>query len=259
MGSSAAIRFENPAADCSVARVGPLMALRSRSVLAAGFILVAAICARLGVWQVSRLKERRTANAAALAARSAPAVRLNGQGLDRSAINRRVIVRGRYDHRHDIVLRGRGYGGTPGVEIVSPLLQPTGDTAVLVNRGFVPAPDAVTADPGKVQEPGPVQVEGVALALDSTGGAPLSRSGLMTWGRLDRNAIGKTLPYPVAPVYIRQTPDTALPSFPRRLEPPPLDDGPHLSYAIQWFAFTIIALVFAGVVTRMGRTGGRPG
>jgi cytochrome oxidase assembly protein ShyY1 len=30
-----------------------------------------------------------------------------------------------------------------------------------------------------------------------------------------------------------------------------LDDGPHLNYAIQWFAFSIIALVFAGVMLRM--------
>jgi cytochrome oxidase assembly protein ShyY1 len=34
------------------------------------------------------------------------------------------------------------------------------------------------------------------------------------------------------------------------LDPPPLDDGPHLSYAIQWFAFTLIALVFAGIMLR---------
>jgi surfeit locus 1 family protein len=228
------------------------MALRSRWILAAGFVLVAAVCARLGVWQVSRLKERRAANAAALAARSSAVLMLDGRSLDRSAINRRVIARGRYDHAHDIVLRSREYRGVPGVEIVSPLLQPSGDTAVLVNRGFVPAPDAVSVDPGKVREPGVVQVEGIGLALDSSGGAPLTRGGATTWARLDRKEVGRTLPYPIAPLYIRQTPDSGLPAFPRRLEAPALDDGPHLSYAIQWFAFSIIALVFAGVMLRNG-------
>jgi cytochrome oxidase assembly protein ShyY1 len=29
-----------------------------------------------------------------------------------------------------------------------------------------------------------------------------------------------------------------------------LDDGPHLAYAIQWFAFAILALVFAGIMSR---------
>jgi surfeit locus 1 family protein len=218
--------------------------------LVAGFLLVAAVCARLGVWQVSRLRERRAANAVALAARSAPVIQLNGRSLDRSSLNRRVIVHGRYDPDHEIVLRGREYRGVPGVEIVSPLLQRTGDTAILVNRGFLPAPDAVSADPRPVRESGLVEVEGIILALDSTGGAPLHRGETTTWFRLDRRAISKALPYPIAPVYIRQAPDSALPAFPRRLDPPPLDDGPHLSYAIQWFAFTLIALVFAGIMLR---------
>lgn len=226
------------------------MALRSRSILVAGFLLVAAVCGRLGVWQVSRLRERRAANALAIEARSAPAIQFQGRGLDRSSINRRVIVRGRYDHAHDIVLRGREYRGVPGVEIVSPLLPQVGDTVILIDRGFLPAPDAVTTDPRTVQEPGQVQVDGIALALDSSGGAPLRRGDVVTWARLDRRAIGKVLPYPIAPVYIRQTPDSASAGFPRRLEAPSLDDGPHLSYAIQWFAFSIIALVFAGIMLK---------
>jgi len=31
--------------------------------------------------------------------------------------------------------------------------------------------------------------------------------------------------------------------LPRRWPPPTFDDGPHLSYAIQWFSFALIALV----------------
>jgi surfeit locus 1 family protein len=226
------------------------MALRSRSILVAGFLLVAAICARLGVWQVTRLRERRAANSLALDARSAPEIRLSGRSLDRSSINRRVMARGHYDQDRDIVLRGREYRGVPGVEIVSPLLQPAGDTAILVNRGFLPAPDAVTADPRPVREPGLVEVRGVVLPLDSNGGAPLKRGDITTWARLDRTTISKALPYPIAPVYIRQTPDSALPAFPRRLEAPPLNDGPHLSYAIQWFAFSLMGVVFAGIMLR---------
>lgn len=223
------------------------MALRSRSVLVAGFLLVAAVCARLGIWQVHRLQERRAANALAQAGRAAPAVQVDSFGLDSSLIDRRVVVRGTYDHGHDIVLRGRGYRGVPGVEIVSPLLQQSGK-AVLVNRGFVPAPDAVTVDGSTLEELGPVTVQGIALPFDSAGGAPFRRGNETTWARLDRRAISQWLPYPIDPLYVRQTPDSALPRFPRRLEPPPLDDGPHLSYAIQWFAFSIIALVFAVIM-----------
>jgi surfeit locus 1 family protein len=225
---------------------------RSRLVLVAGFLVVAAVCARLGIWQVHRLQQRRAANEVALAARSAPPALLNGKPLDPSLVNRRVWVKGHYDHDRDIVLRSRTYAGVPGVEIVSPLIPEGGGTAVLVNRGFVPSPDAVTLDPTTVREPGVRGVEGIALPLDSSGGAPFQRGAQRTWARLDAPMLRARLPYPIAPFVIRQTPDSALPRIPRRLDPPELDDGPHLSYAIQWFAFSVIALVFAGVFLKQG-------
>jgi surfeit locus 1 family protein len=223
---------------------------RSRLILIAGFLLTAVLCIRLGLWQLDRLGERRSSNASALAARSAPVVVLDGRSLDSNLVNRRVRVRGRYDHAHDIVLRGRQYRGVPGVEIVSPLLPDGGHLAVLVNRGFVPSPDAFTVRPDSLWEPGPALVEGIALPIDSGAGIPLQRGKLITWSRLDRHALRDSLPYPLYPVYIRQSQDSGLPSLPRRLEPPPLDDGPHLSYTIQWFAFAAIALVFAGIMAR---------
>jgi surfeit locus 1 family protein len=226
---------------------------RSRLILVAGFLIVAAVCARLGLWQLHRLEARRAANAVALAGRSGPIVMLTGDGLDTTLANRRVQVRGRYDHAHDIVIRGRQYRGVPGVEVVSPLLVEGGKRAVLVNRGFVPSPDALTIELDSVREPGATSVEGIALPIDSGKGAPLQRGRVTTWARLDRQALRSGLPYPIYPVYIRQFPDSAWPRFPRRLEPPVLDDGPHLSYAIQWFAFAVMAVVFAGVISRLKR------
>ena len=224
------------------------MTHRSRLVLVAAFVVVALVCARLGFWQVGRLEQRRAANALAQTARSAPPTVLEGTSASPSLVNRRVVARGRYDHGHDIVMRSREYRGVPGVEIVSPLVSPTGDTALLVNRGFVPSPDAFTVEPDSFEESGVVTVEGIALPFADSGGAPVQHGRLTTWARLDRKALTDSLPYPVSPVYLRQSPDSTLPRFPRRLDPPPLDDGPHLSYAIQWFSFTLIALVFAAVI-----------
>jgi surfeit locus 1 family protein len=225
------------------------VSFRARLLLAGSFVLVALVCLRLGFWQLSRLKERRAANAAALAARAAPQVGLDGS----SAMNlrfsgRNVRAVGHYDHTHDVVLRGRAYNGAPGVEIVSPLVLGDGRTAVLVNRGFMPTPDAVTVQTDSVRELGKVRVEGTALPITSGGGRPVGREHQTSWARLDLDALSARMPYRLAPLYIRQSPDPRLPRFPRRLEPLPIDDGPHLNYAIQWFAFAGMAVVFAGVV-----------
>jgi surfeit locus 1 family protein len=229
------------------------MSRRARVLTIIAFLVVAAVCARLGVWQLDRLKQRRAANAAALSARDAPILVLNGQAPASDLTNRRVRASGRYDHTHDIVLRGTVYQGVPGVEIVTPLILPGQRPAVLVNRGFVPSPDAVTVEVDSLHEPGEVTVEGIALPLTSDGGNPLERGQKTTWARLDLAALRSRLPYSVYPIYIRQSPDSSLPRFPRRLEPPVLDDGPHLNYAIQWFAFTVLAVVFGVVIVRQGR------
>jgi surfeit locus 1 family protein len=227
------------------------MSFRARLLVIVSFTTVALVCIALGLWQMDRLRQRRAANVVALEARSAPPVRLEGEvATSMSLEGRQVSAIGHYDHVHDVVLRGRAYRGSPGVEIVSPLVLDGGRTAVLVNRGFVPSPDAVTVQTDSLREFGRVRVEGAALTIGSGRGAPLERNGGTTWTRLDLEALGKRMPYQLAPIYIRQSPDTALPRFPRRLDPLPIDDGPHLSYAIQWFAFAVMAVVFGAVIMK---------
>jgi surfeit locus 1 family protein len=221
-------------------------------VAAAGFV-------RLGFWQLHRLDERRAANRTLLAARAAPVTSLTGPALASAArlVEHRVSATGRYDHAHDIVLRGGAYQGVPGVYLVTPLRLSGSDTAVMVERGFVPAPDAVTADPGTFAEPGEVQVIGLVRPIESGGGKPLTRGGRTTWARLDLAGLRDSLPYPILEISIRQMPGPSLPSFPRRLDPPAVDEGPHLSYAIQWFFFATLAVAFAFlVIGRKGRSGG---
>lgn len=233
------------------------MSSRARLVLIACFTMAALVFARLGLWQVSRLRERRAANVVALQARSAPRIRLDGATPITAELNgREVSATGRYDQDHDLVLRARAYGGVPGVEVVTPLVLEGGRIAVLVNRGFLPTPDAVTVQTDSVREFGRVRVNGTALNIPSGGGAPLERSGHTTWARLDRDALAARLPYSIAPVYIRQSPDSALPPFPRRLDPLPIDDGPHLSYAIQWFSFALMAIVFGVVILKTNGVSG---
>ena len=233
------------------------MSSLSRSLALLGLILVAVGFVRLGFWQLGRLEERRNVNRAAAAARGEPAREL-GLGADWTAeelSERWVEASGEFDHEHEIVLRGQAFQGTPGVLVVTPLRLAGGDSAVLVLRGFVPAPDAVRADVNALREPGPALVRGLATPIASGGGQPLEHDGRTTWARLDLSAVRESLPYPLLPVLLRQTPDSGLPSFPRRLPPPELSEGPHLSYAVQWFAFAAMTVAF-GVLVVGRRTSG---
>ena len=217
--------------------------------------VVGAICIRLGVWQLDRLSARKAANAIALAQRSLPAT--DASDVTGSGANRRVVATGRFDFGREFVLRGRARDGVPGVEVVTPLLEAGHDTAVLVLRGYVPSADAISYDAELHREPDSIRVSGIAwpIPVDSSGASPSMRQGAETWRRLDLGSVRRRLPYPVAPFYIiADSPATASPA-PLRSAAPPLDDGPHLNYAIQWFAFATIAFGGAGAVWWQRRRG----
>jgi surfeit locus 1 family protein len=226
------------------------MSPTTRRIAIVGLMLIAALCVRLGFWQVERLSERRAVKQAALAARAKPALDL-GANAARTAEelgDRWVEARGVYDREHEIVLRGQAFQGAPGVYVVTPLRLARSEAAVLVLRGFVPAPDAVRANTDSLVEPGMVRVRGLATPIDNGAGQPLEHAGRTTWARLDLAALRDRVPYPLLPVVLRQTPDSSPPRSPRRLPAPELDDGPHLNYAIQWFLFAGMAVAFAVLV-----------
>jgi surfeit locus 1 family protein len=230
------------------------MSPTTRRITIVGLMLLAALCVRLGFWQVERLSERRAVNQAALAARAKPALDLGARVASTAEElgDRWVEARGVYDREHEIVLRGQVFQGAPGIHIVTPLRLSGSRAAVLVLRGFVPASDAVRAETDSLVEPGTVRVRGLAIPIPSGAGQPIEHAGRTTWARLDLEALRARLPYPLLPVVVRQTPDSSLPRLPRRLPVPELSDGPHLNYAIQWFLFAGMAVAFAVLV--VGRT-----
>lgn len=232
------------------------MTPRARSLLFfVACVLLAALFTRLGVWQVSRLQERRALNRGALVARALPPIALDdpaqaGRVAETAMNNRRISVTGRYDPAAEVVIRGQSEGGVPGVRIVTPLRPLRGDTAILVQRGYVTSGDARTVELAPLREEGVRRVEGLAFALADTGvqGEPLEEDGQLSWRRIDLAALRKRLPYPLHPWVLLQTPDSSLPKLPRRDDPPALDDGPHLSYAVQWFSFALTAIVVGGII-----------
>lgn len=222
--------------------------MRASSVLVTIVVLVAsAVCVRLGLWQLSRWHEKQALNAAIKAADRSPELVVHGEPpATDAALNRSMRLTGRYDEAHQFLLSGMLHEGEPGVEVVTPLRLAGGERAVLVNRGWLPADDAVSARPQDHPEPGERTVDGVAEPVKHGAGAPGPRrlaadsTDLYTVRWLDTDSIASRLPYPVAGYVLRQRPGAGVPSLPRRTVRPLYDETMHLSYAIQWFLFAIL-------------------
>ena len=232
-------------------------------------LVLAAVFARLGFWQLARRNERLALNATLISrADSAPQPLLDLTTDTAQGHYRRVTAAGVYDYAHELVYAGRTRNGSPGVDVLTPLRVAGRDTLVLVNRGWVYSPDARAVQYSRWRERDSASVAGYAETFVGRPGQPAaSDSGRMVRA-LNRSTVERIAGRPVAPYVLIQTSDSVLhaDSVPVRREVPVLDAGPHGSYAIQWFGFAIIAIVGGGLLVREQRAArervagqGRPG
>jgi cytochrome oxidase assembly protein ShyY1 len=206
-------------------------------------LIVAAVCVRLGFWQMHRLQGREQINAM-LAERGAQPAR-DIEGADPASLPyAHVTATGNYDPAHEVILSGRTFNETPGNHVLTPLVLGDG-TAVLVDRGWVPLDVATPPVTGLAAAPsGTVRVEGLALSPDAISEPAASPAPSITT-RIDLGISG--LPYRLLPVYVLLASQQPPQASPTAVSPPGFDNGPHLSYMLQWFTFATIAIV-GGVV-----------
>lgn len=198
----------------------------------------------LGLWQLQRLDERKEFNAE-VRAHSQTAVQpfadLLQQGDDYGQLEwYPVRVTGEYLADREITIVNRSQDGAAGRNSVVPLQTDNGEI-VLINRGFVPL--SIDIPPPAT---GKVTVTGFARApqkRSAVGAIDSDRPGTTEFQRMDIPLIERALELDVAPMYIqRLDSDPPEGQWPARVTNPPLDEGPHLSYAGQWFFFTAVAL-----------------
>ncbi|MGI5285342.1 SURF1 family protein [Nonomuraea polychroma] len=207
----------------------------------------------LGRWQFGRFEER-SANServtANIEAAPVPLEQLAAPGRQVRETDRfrSVTAAGTYDPSHALVVRRRPQEGRNGFYVLTPLVTGTG-TAVLVNRGWVPA--GATADtPPDVPPPptGQVTVTGrlrLSETEESSGirdlpGLPPGQVLL-----IDADKIGKGLPYRLVGGYVELT--AQQPATSPAPAPVPAPDvgsggGLNLAYGVQWWLFIAIAV-----------------
>lgn len=252
-----------PAASSAGTTFSPAALFSRRQLPVTLFVLLAALTmVGLGFWQLQRRQQRLARNAQILQGLNAPAARITGPPGDPATLAyRRVAVAGAFDYDREIVLRNRARDGSPGVHALTPLRIAGSDTAVLVDRGWIPYGQSSPEARRVFRGPATAEVRGIVRPSQSepTGLAPKdaplgpNRPRLDAWFWIDTGRIQQQMPYKLLPFYIEQSPERGAPDLPwRSSEPITLDEGPHLSYAIQWFSFAAISL--AVYVARFARS-----
>jgi cytochrome oxidase assembly protein ShyY1 len=210
-----------------------------------GIVLLIVVMINLGFWQLRRLDQRRETNAAVEARYDLAPQPLDSvltPGTDPDDVQwRPVIAVGTYRPDGTVHIVNRSQNGFAGDNIVVPL--DLGDGRVLlVNRGFLPLGEDVPPPPsGEVAVTGrlrPSQTRHFAQLSDPSTGT-LTEAQRLDIARLQQQVDGELVDMYVDAV-------TSSPADSPALEPvikPDLSEGPHLSYAVQWFIFSVCAAV----------------
>lgn len=202
---------------------------------------------RLGIWQLDRLQERRQANAVLMQTLQTEPLTLTADMALPDEIaslkDRAVVATGQFDLEQQVVLLVQSWNGRAGVHLITPFLLDE-QTAVIVNRGWVPQADYEDGNLAQYDLVGPTQLDGYVVLsqpFSRYGDAEAQPTGPQTeLYRIDVDQLQEQLPYRLLPFVVWQNPAAnQSPPFRTAVEID-LSEGPHLSYSIQWFFFTTI-------------------
>ncbi len=241
---------------------------KPRWILSHLFVLaVVVVMINLGFWQLSRLDERKAANAIvtnAMDKQPEPLLSVLPDGAAstseqvKAAEYQPVYVSGIYRVEEQVLINNRTNNGAPGYWVVTPLVLADG-TAVAVNRGWVPFS---YTENGSWEEfappPGVVVVQGLLRQsqVRATNGLVSSPKDpdvgtLRTLARLDVGRLAQQIDERMFPGYVSlRAQDPPIAALPVPVPLPELSQGPHLGYAMQWFAFSLLTIIVYPLLLR---------
>jgi surfeit locus 1 family protein len=203
----------------------------------------------LGSWQLGRAREKQ-ALVDSFAAGSRETVEATGLGFDDLPRYQQVRLRGAYDSARQILLDNMpSAAGRPGYRVLTPLERADGRGWVLVDRGWVPLGATRAELPDVTVAGGEREITGVLDGLPVPGlrVGPAAAPGESGWPRVmlfpTEADVESALATEVESRIVLLDPG-ASDGFERSWRPA-LGFGPerHLGYAIQWFAFAVVAVV----------------
>ncbi|TFB58079.1 SURF1 family protein [Cryobacterium sp. Hz7] len=218
-------------------------------------ILFAAVCSGLGLWQLARRSDALSemdkveTNYAADPVPLAEAL----PGLDAFSASQKwlpVVMTGTYLTDDELIVRNRPLNINPGFEVLTPLLLADG-SVFIVNRGWLPTgqtPDAPasvpTAPSGVVTVTARLKAGEPSLAGRSATGDQIATI------NLDEVSTRLDLPTYTGAYGLMASEEPTPDERPVAVTRPVKDEGPHLSYAFQWFVFALMGFVGLGWAIR---------
>ncbi len=209
-------------------------------------VAAVALFVSLGLWQFHR-GEHRSEQWQAFTRADVPAIESTSETLPRLPRFSRVFVGGEFDPQRQFLLDNMSHQGQPGYEVLS-VLQLADGSRLLVNRGWVPfsgfreqLPDVTLQAEGVQRLTGRLSTLPVA-GMASGQQAPLGEG---SWPRVTsfptheqlQQALGAQL---LPPVLLLDA-DSG-PGYLRDWRPPGVAPERNYAYAVQWWAFALLAL-----------------
>lgn len=221
-----------------------------------GMCALAVLLVFLGLWQLQRLDDRRARNAEIEMNTTREIVAATQDLGEPNDEWRRVTLTGRYVPDTQIAIINRSQDGVAGDNLAA-VFKTENNGEFLINRGFVPlavnqrfTPDESLTLVGYIRLN---QTRRNVGAIDS------STRGTTEFQRYDLERIKQALAQPINTAYyvqlIKESPSPNT-EWPMPVPFPTIDEGPHFSYAMQWFFFSFVAVAgWAVVVVRKLREG----
>ena len=218
-------------------------------------IVFAIVCVCLAFWQIARRDEalqeidRVETNWSAAPVPVADALpTLTSFDVEQKYVP--VTMTGTYLADDERLVRNRPRDGNPGFEVLTPFRLDDGSVFV-VDRGWLSngnrqdAPDAVPPAPS-----GEVTVVARLKAGEPNLPGRTARGDQIATIQLEDMAAIVGEPTYTGAYGLMASESPALATRPAAAEKPPIDEGPHLSYAFQWFVFALLGFIGFGWALR---------
>ena len=210
-------------------------------------VIFAIVCCALGTWQLNRRAEALAEVARIDANYDADPVPVAEALPDLAAfdVDQRwqvVALTGEFLADEEIVVRNRPFEGSSGFEVITPIRLDDG-TVFMVDRGWIAQnsqgrPSEATPPPtGRVEVAARLKAGEERIAGRTTTGVELAT--------IDLDELSERVDGPAYTgaygVLVQSGADVAEP--PLAAARPIRDEGPHLSYALQWYVFALLGFI----------------